>query len=104
MTSSDGGVQKITSTVLNEANGWLHLGAYGFGFSAPTLKVKLGQEKVAPGAVPAPSPAPIVAPIVVAPVIAKPAAVSKTITCTKGKTTKKISGLKPVCPAGYKKK
>ncbi len=104
VTSSDGGVQKITSTVLNEANGWLHLGAYGFGFSAPTLKIKLAQEKVAPVAVPAPSPAPIITPVVVAPVIAKPTAVSKTITCTKGKTTKKISGLKPVCPAGYKQK
>ncbi len=27
-----------------------------------------------------------------------------TITCIKGKTTKKITGLKPVCPAGFKKK
>lgn len=28
----------------------------------------------------------------------------KTITCLKGKSTKKIVGLNPVCPAGYKKK
>ncbi len=27
-----------------------------------------------------------------------------TITCVKGKTTKKVTALKPVCPAGYKKK
>jgi hypothetical protein len=28
----------------------------------------------------------------------------KTITCIKGKTTKKVSGTAPKCPAGYKKK
>jgi hypothetical protein len=26
----------------------------------------------------------------------------KTITCTKGKTTKKVTGTNPKCPAGYK--
>jgi len=29
---------------------------------------------------------------------------SKTISCVKGKTVKKIMALKPVCPKGYKKK
>jgi hypothetical protein len=28
----------------------------------------------------------------------------KTITCIKGKTTKKVTAVKPKCPAGYKKK
>ena len=28
----------------------------------------------------------------------------KTITCIKGKTTKKVTGLTPKCPSGYKKK
>ena len=39
-------------------------------------------------------------------VIAKatPAAKKTTITCVKGKTTKKVTGVKPKCPAGYKKK
>lgn len=27
-----------------------------------------------------------------------------TITCVKGKLTKKVTGVKPVCPSGYKKK
>lgn len=35
-----------------------------------------------------------------APVVAK----NKSITCVKGKTTKKVSGANPKCPAGYKKK
>ena len=34
----------------------------------------------------------------------KLAAKIKTIACTKGKTTKKVSGLSPKCPSGYKKK
>jgi hypothetical protein len=29
---------------------------------------------------------------------------SKTITCVKGKLTKKVTAVNPVCPAGYKKK
>ena len=37
--------------------------------------------------------------------IAKPAAVKKaTITCVKGKLSKKVTAVKPKCPAGYKKK
>ena len=33
-----------------------------------------------------------------------PASKTITITCVKGKTTKKVSGVKPVCPKGYTKK
>ena len=33
-----------------------------------------------------------------------PTTTKVTITCVKGKITKKVSGTKPVCPAGYKKK
>jgi hypothetical protein len=84
ITTSDGGVQKVATTVLNERNGWLHLGAYGFGFSEPTLKVKLTQ--AAPTQV------------------AKPAQKKVTITCVKGKTTKKVTAIKPKCPTGFKKK
>jgi hypothetical protein len=29
---------------------------------------------------------------------------SQTITCVKGKVTKKVTAVKPKCPAGYKKK
>ena len=32
------------------------------------------------------------------------AAKKKTITCVKGKLTKKVTAVKPVCPSGYKKK
>ena len=42
------------------------------------------------------SPAPVAKPI--------PAPKKSTITCVKGKLVKKVTGVKPVCPKGYKKK
>ena len=80
--TSDEGEKKVATTIVNEKNGWLYLSAKGFTFSSPTINVKLSQEKV------------------VAPVASK----KVTISCVKGKTTKKVTGVSPKCPAGYKKK
>jgi hypothetical protein len=98
ITSSDG-EKKVATTIVNEKNGWLYLSAKGFTFSSPTINVKLSQEKVVVAPTPTPTPTPSSAPSV-APVAKK----SVTITCVKGKTTKKVSGESPKCPAGYKKK
>ncbi len=38
------------------------------------------------------------------PELGKSVAKIKTITCVKGKASKKVSGLSPKCPSGYKKK
>lgn len=59
---------------------WLKLSAQGFTFSNPTLKVKLSQKD------------------------SSYVARRVTITCVRGKTTKKLSGVNPKCPAGFKKK
>jgi hypothetical protein len=85
IVSSDGNT-RVATTSINEKNGFLHLGAYGFEFSSPTIKVTLKQEPVKE---------------VVAPVRNS---AKRTITCLLGKTTKKITALKPVCPKGYKLK
>jgi hypothetical protein len=86
--SSDGTAQVATTTV-NEKNGWIYLSANGFTYSAPTVRVKLTQEAEKPVATP----------------VGKPVAAKKTtITCVKGKTSKKVTAVKPVCPTGYKKK
>ena len=77
------------------------MGAYGIHYSAPTLKVKLTQEVKKVEATPTPSPSATTQAIVEA---KKTIAVKKAITCTKGKATKKITGLTPKCPTGYKKK
>jgi hypothetical protein len=90
--TSENGEANAATTVINEKNGWLKLGAYGFTFSSPTVRVKLTQE-----AAPAPTPSPVAT--------VKPAAAKKaTITCVKGKTSKKITAVNPKCPTGYKKK
>ena len=59
-----------------------NLSISNFHYSSPTFKVKIVQTTAT----------------------AKVVATKKTITCIKGKTTKKISGLSSKCPTGYKKK
>ncbi len=93
ITTSDG-EKKVATTIVNEKNGWLYLSAKGFSFSSSTINVKLSQEKEIV-ATPTPTPS----------AVAKPAAKkSVTISCVKGKTTKKVKAVSPKCPAGYKKK
>jgi hypothetical protein len=90
ITSSDGTPQ-IATTIIGEKNGWVYLRAKNFGFSDPIIKAKLSQE---PEVVVTPTPTPTI----------KPAAKRTTITCIKGKTSKKVTAVKPKCPSGFKKK
>jgi hypothetical protein len=80
---SSEGNNDVSTTVTGEKNGWLSLSASNFQFSSPTIKVKLTQE----AAVVAPTPSKKIS-----------------ITCTKGKLTKKVTATSPLCPKGYKKK
>ena len=59
-----------------------YLSVSNFHYSSPTFKVKIVQTTAT----------------------TKTVATKKTITCIKGKLTKKVTGLAPKCPAGYKKK
>ena len=102
VTSSDGGQQSIATTVVNESNGWLHLSAAGFTFSSPTLKVKLTQD--ASAVVPTPSAKPSASSEPEPQISPAPAMKKSTITCVKGKMTKKVTAVSPKCSAGYKKK
>jgi hypothetical protein len=71
--------------------------AAGFHFSAPVIKMKVTQDAnapVAPKEAQSPAPAKEQA----------AAAKKSTITCTKGKVSKKVTATKPKCPTGYKKK
>jgi hypothetical protein len=95
IVSADGTAQVATTTV-NEKNGWLYLSANGFTYSSPTVRVKLTQEAKKPVVTPTPTPSASTAPIAVPKLL--------TISCVKGKITKKVTAAKPVCPAGYKKK
>ena len=88
---SSEGTSDVATTVTGEKNGWLSLSANNFQFSEPTIQVKLTQEapkkeEVAPASSPSPT------------------ATKASITCVKGKITKKVTAANPVCPKGYKKK
>jgi hypothetical protein len=72
---SANGENQVATTTVNESDGWLRLSAKGFTFSSPSITVKLSQSGKS----------------------------SATITCTKGKSVKKVTALKPVCPSGFRK-
>ena len=82
---SESGEANVATTVVNEKDGWMKMAAYGFTFSAPTVKVKLTQEN----------------PVAI---ITTPKVSKKTIVCVKGKITKNVTAVAPKCPSGYKKK
>ena len=95
--SSDGN-NDVATSVAAEKDGWISLSANNFQFSAPVIQVKFSQDALVATPVVAPTLAPTVAPVT------KPMAKAITITCVKGKTTKKVTSVKPTCPAGFKKK
>jgi hypothetical protein len=80
---SNNGEQNTATTTVVDDKTWLKMSAYGFTFSEKNVKVKITQAKDASSG---------------------SSSGLSTITCVKGKLTKKVSGTAPKCPAGYKKK
>jgi hypothetical protein len=99
---SVGGEKQVATTQLSESKEWVHLSAYNFGFSSPTIQIKLEQKSQMP--TPTASPEPALSPQPSPSPLVLTANKKSTITCVKGKTTKKVTSLNPKCPAGYKKK
>ena len=77
VVSNDGQTQ-VATTIIKEANGFFRMGAYGFGFSSPTIKMRITQAGAAGAKI--------------------------TITCSNGSKARKVTGANPVCPAGFVKK
>lgn len=101
------GESKNATTLVSEKDNWLRLSAKGFTYSSPTIKVKFSQEAPTPTPTPSatPTPTPSATPVAAPSPSSKPVVAKKiTIMCVKGKTVKKVTAVKPVCPAGYKKK
>jgi hypothetical protein len=95
---NEDGTSQIATTTVKENGGWLYMSAKGFHYSSPTLQVKLSQEKsnkTEDAAKTSDNKA-----------VVKPATASakKSITCVKGKTSKKVTSANPKCPTGYRKK
>jgi hypothetical protein len=101
----ESGISEIVTTSAKVVGKTYEVSASGFHFSAPVIKMKVTQdasEPVAPKE--AQSPAPAASPVSSAPAKEQAAAKKSTITCTKGKVSKKVTATKPKCPTGYKKK
>ena len=84
------GKTSVTTQTLKSSLGFYYFNISGFGFSAPTIRVRLAQNSGS-----------------ASPVLSEgkaSTAKKSTIICLKGKTTKKVTAVKPNCPAGYKKK
>jgi len=78
------GTTSVTTVAATTEDGNLRFNISGFGYSSPTIKIRMGKDIKAP----------------VSEVASKN---SIAIKCVKGKTVKKVVGVKPVCPSGYKK-
>ena len=83
IVNSDGKTS-VTTLAATTENGNLRFNIAGFSYSSPTIKIRMGKDIKAP----------------IAEVVAKKLIAIK---CVKGKTVKKVVGVKPVCPSGYKK-
>ena len=117
IVSTDAG-SRVQSTLFKDDGNWIRLGAYGFTFSTPTLKIKLAQGGAAGPASPsepvkaavkeesAPTPKQEVATnsATTTSAVGVKKVVTKSISCVKGKIVRKISGSNPKCPSGFKKK
>jgi hypothetical protein len=94
------GASKIATSSISMDTNWINFNVSGFTFSTPTIKVQLAEAKKDVLEVP---PVEVATAPALEPVISK---VNKktSINCVKGKVTKKVTAVKPKCPAGYKKK
>ena len=110
-TYADSGSSEVLVTTANIRSSYYVLTSSGFHYSSPLLKMKLQQD--ASGSIPtvAPLDPPTPTPVVTTAAIPAPAptatpvtvkrVLKKSITCTKGKNLKVISGTAPKCPSGY---
>jgi hypothetical protein len=109
--TTNSGVERVATVALNQIGKWVFLNAENFTFSSPTLRIKLNQTSSAVSQstgtteVKKESPATEAKEIKEVAAAKPPAAAKKiTVTCTKGKLIKKLSGTNPKCPSGFKKK
>jgi hypothetical protein len=97
---SSSGTPQIATLTIGEAGGWLRMNAANFGFSTPTIKAVIKQDKGVPNSPSSESKDESES----QKVIPLPTKKKITITCIKGKSIKKVIGVKPLCPKGYAKK
>ena len=113
-SASDSAIQTVEVSKLEIKDGYISFKATGFHYSANEIKLKIlgaknlqTSESTTSNQPASPTPTPTATVPTVSPTpkiaIASPKKMV-TITCAKGKISKKITALKPACPTGYKKK
>jgi hypothetical protein len=90
IVNTDGTTQVATTSVKIEKQ-ILKVRAFGFHYSSPTIVLRASNNLSLPS-------------LVIDSGEVKASVAKQTITCVKGKLTKKVTAVKPKCPAGYKKK
>jgi|694.fasta_scaffold56247_6 hypothetical protein len=95
----ENGESIIGASSLQVVNKWVYVNVKDFTFSNPTVSVKIISSRKSNVVLNTPI-AETIKPLTPKIEVSQ----KKTITCFKGKTTKKMSSMKPSCPAGYKKK
>ena len=102
-----GGLEStVQTTFFNDDGKWVRFGAYDFTFSIPKLRIKLFEKPTTESVKDSLEKKDVNGEVMAAEKEAQTKAMAKkkTITCIKGKLTKKVTGLTPKCPTGYKKK
>jgi hypothetical protein len=89
---NDSGTAQVSTSVLKFANDFYYFHISGFTYSTKKISIRLVP---APAATPTPSATATATTPKAIPAVKK-------ITCVKGKLKKVVSGVKPVCPKGYK--
>jgi hypothetical protein len=84
---NDAGQTQVTTSALKSLNDFYYFNISGFTYSTKKISIRV---EPAPTITPTPTPS--------------ATAVIKKVTCVKGKTKKVVSGVKPICPKGYKAK
>jgi hypothetical protein len=98
------GITEVITTSSRVENGTYFLSANGFHYSSPTIKVKVVQDNPSPMTDNKAQLAQNSEPRTSTNTKSTAAQKNSTISCVKGKTTKKVTAVKPKCPAGFKKK
>jgi hypothetical protein len=107
------GVAQVATTAVSFKNNIISVKAFGFHYSAPTIKLEgnygkagfVGTKTPETSPSPTPSPSPVSEPSPTPSPKNEAISIKKTsIFCMKGKVTKKVTALNPKCPVGYKRK
>jgi hypothetical protein len=108
------GESVLGTTTVNSAGEWIRINVSNFTFSSPTVKlsfvpiskVEASDKPKTPVQVTVPDPVKSALPeaSVENPPASDISAKKRTITCIKGKITRKVTGTNPKCPKGFKKR